>query len=150
MSINHITEHFSLDELTRSELALRHNISNMPGKDEVINLTRFAKYILEPVRQHFNIPFRPSSGYRSPEVNRLAGSKPTSQHLTGQAADFEIPPIANLDLASWIKANLIFDQLILEFHNIDDPRSGWVHCSYVSNQNRNKCLIYDGNNYREF
>lgn len=150
MPPNQLSEHFSLNELTRSAIALRHAIGNLPGPLEVINLTRLARYILEPVRRHFNIPYRPSSAYRSAQVNRLVGSAPTSQHLTGQAADFEIPTIANGDLALWIKANLTFDQLILEFHHPDDPGSGWVHCSYVTDHNRNECLIFDGTSYREF
>lgn len=150
MTNNQLTEHFSLNELTRSAIALRHGIHNAPTEQEIINLTQLAMHILEPVRQHFNIPYRPSSGYRSPQVNRLAGSAPTSQHVTGQAADFEIPAIANGDLADWIKANLTFDQLILEFHHPDDPASGWVHCSYHTDHNRNESLIFDGRNYREF
>lgn len=145
-----ITTHFSLDELTRSGIALRHGIQNVPGYQEQINLFRLATHILEPVRQHFNIAFRPSSGFRAPEVNRLAGSKSTSQHLTGRAADFEIPTVANRDLADWIKANLTFDQLILEFHHPENPTSGWVHCSYHTDHNRNECLIFDGTNYRKF
>lgn len=145
-----VTEHFSLAELTRSETALRHGISNAPGPQEITNLTRLATYILEPVRRQFNIPYRPSSAYRSPQVNRLVGSAQTSQHVTGHAADFEIPTIANGDLARWIKANLTFDQLILEFHHPDEPKSGWVHCSYRPDHNRNQCLIFDGTHYREF
>lgn len=145
-----LTAHFNLNELSRSAIALRHGISNAPGPQEVYNLTRLAICILEPVRQHFNIPYSPSSAYRSPEVNRLAGSKPTSQHLSGHAADFKIPTIANRALADWIKTNLTFDQLILEFHHPDDPGSGWVHCSYHPDHNRNQCLIFDGTHYREF
>lgn len=145
-----IADHFSLDELTRSATALRHGICNTPDGQSVINLNLLATNILEPVRQHFNIPFSPSSTYRSPEVNRLVGSASGSQHITGHATDFEIPTIANGDLAEWIKANLTFDQLILEFHNPSDPKSGWVHCSYHKEHNRNECLIFDGTKYREY
>ncbi len=145
-----VSKHFSLAELTRSTIALRHGIINVPEPEEVINLTRLATNILEPVRQHFNIPFSPSSAYRSMVVNRLVGSANSSQHVTGHAADFEIPIIANDDLAHWIKENLTFDQLILEFHHPDEPKSGWVHCSYHAGSNRNQSLIFDGSNYREF
>ena len=145
-----LSPHFTLKELTRSALAARHDIQNLPEPHEIANLKRLAVKILEPVRLHYNIPFSPSSGYRNPSVNRLAGSKPTSQHSKGQAADFEVPGVANRDLAEWIKVNLTFDQLILEFHDEDDPASGWIHCSVKETGNRGQCLIFDGTNYREF
>lgn len=141
---------FTLAELTRSSLALRHGVSNIPTGEEKTNLMLLATFILQPVRDHFGIPFTPSSGFRSAVVNRLAGSKPTSQHRSGQAADFEIPGIPNRILADWIKVNLNFDQLILEFHNPDIPNSGWIHASYIGAGNRNECLIFDGKSYTKF
>lgn len=145
-----ISEHFSLRELTRSAIALRHGIINRPDGRAIAHLTQLAENILEPVRQNFGVPFSPSSGFRAPQVNRLAGSKPASQHITGQAADFEIPTTANRILAEWIRDNLVFDQLILEFHRMDDAKSGWVHCSYHMGHNRNQCLIFDGISYEAF
>ena len=145
-----ITQHFNLSELTRSATAQRHGLANDPGPTEKANLIQLATHILEPVRQYFGLAFYPSSGFRSPVLNQLVGSKSTSQHITGQAVDFEIPTIANRDLANWIKVNLAFDQLILEFYHSDDPKSGWVHCSYRKDHNRNMCLIFDGSSYRKF
>jgi len=145
-----LTQHFTLNELTHSSIALRRDLPNQPGAREVANLTRLARHILEPVRAHFNLPFRPSSGFRSLAINRLLGSKDTSQHITGQAADFELASIPNRLLADWIKANLVFDQLILEFYRPDEPASGWVHCSYRARDNRQQSLIFDGITYREF
>jgi len=145
-----ISAHFSLTELTHSATALRRGISNRPGPSEIANLTALAVNILEPVRQNFAIPFRPSSGFRTLILNQLIGSEMTSQHITGQAVDFEIPGIPNLELAGWIKNNLKFDQLILEFYRSGDPRSGWVHCSYVDGGNRHQCLIFDGKKYEDF
>jgi hypothetical protein len=49
-----------------------------------------------------------------------------------------------MDLVQWIVTNLDYDQLILEFYDDVDPRSGWVHCSYVENRNRKKALRFDG------
>jgi len=146
-----LSANFTLEELTHSALALRHGVRNTPTKEEIHRLRLLAEQILQPVRDHFGIPFSPSSGFRSKKVNALAGSKDTSQHRSGQAADFEVPGIPNRDLADWIKENLTFDQLILEFHNPDDPSSGWVHCSYVGpDDNRKQCLIFDGKFYKEF
>lgn len=60
------------------------------------------------------------------------------QHPTGAAVDFEIPGVSNDDLYFWIKDNLpYYDQLIREFPKLQVPSSGWVHCSYVMNTNRN-------------
>ena len=62
--------------------------------------------------------------------------------MYGQAADFEIQGLANYDLAKWIEANLLYDQLILEFYTPGgDPNSGWVHCSYnAQGENRKKSM----------
>jgi hypothetical protein len=82
-----------------------------------------------------------SSGYRSPELCVKIGSSLKSQHAKGQAADFEIFGVANAELAKYIIENLGFDQLILEYHNTDEPHSGWIHCSYKnSDDNRQEVL----------
>jgi hypothetical protein len=72
------------------------------------------------------------------------GSSIKSQHCADNesaAADFEIWGTDNEVLATWIKSELEFDQLILEFYKKGEPNSGWVHCSYSRNQNRQQCLI---------
>ena len=56
----------------------------------------------------------------------------------------------NKSLAKYIKNNLIFDQLILEFYNQDDPSSGWVHCSYSKEENRKEALLYNGKEYTQW
>lgn len=145
-----LSKHFTLAELTKSQTAERLGIANNPDNRVLSNLKALTRHILEPVRLHYGIPFRPSSGYRCPILNRALKSKSTSQHIQGEAVDFELPGVANRDLADWIKDNLIFDQLILEFHNPDVADSGWVHCSYRAGNNRGECLIFDGKSYREF
>jgi hypothetical protein len=79
-------------------------------------------------------PLRINSGYRSLALNRAIGSKDTSQHRRGEAADIELPGgPSNAELARWILASdLPFDQLILEAHRAGDPRSGWVHVSHTT------------------
>lgn len=134
-----LSPNFSLNELTKSQLAARHGIDNTPPPPAVENLTRLARNILQPVRDHYGRPFSPSSGYRSVRLNRLLGSSDDSQHVKGEAADFEVPGIDNLALARWIAANLEFDQLILE-HYDGTPWSGWVHCSYRAGRNRREVL----------
>lgn len=142
-----LSPHFKLFELCKTNV---RDIDNVPNSIEVIeNLKIICCRILEPVRDHYNIPFSPSSGYRSLEVNKAIGGTRFSQHLTGQAADFEIPGISNYDLAKWISINLIYDQLILENYISGIPNSGWVHCSIVKGQNRMQCLTINGKNKKE-
>lgn len=135
-----LSSHFTLAELTKSSTALRLDIDNIPESDEKKNLILLCASILEPVRMHFDKPFVPSSGFRCLELNRAIGSKDTSQHVKGQAVDFEVPGISNIDLFNWIKENVTFDQLILEFHKEGDPHSGWVHCSFNEGNNRNQAF----------
>ncbi len=135
-----LSPHFTLAELTKSQTAIRRGIRNVPNAGQVNNLKRLAKGILEPLREHFGRPFSPSSGFRSQALNVAIGSKSTSRHTYGEAVDFELPGIPNRDVAEWIRDNLDFDQLILEFHDPDDPMSGWVHVSLKEKNNRHQVL----------
>ena len=132
-----LSKHFTLSELTKSGTAKRLGITNCPDNRVLSNLKALARNILEPVRFHYGIPFMPSSGYRCLILNRAIGSKSTSQHIQGEAVDFEIPGVGNLDLHNWIKENLVFDQNILEFYDGVHPNSGWCHVSYKKDGNRN-------------
>jgi zinc D-Ala-D-Ala carboxypeptidase len=125
-----LTRNFSLHELTKSETAMRHDLDNTPGPVEIANLTTLAGKVLQPIRDHFAKGVHVSSGFRHPEVNAKVGSSRTSDHCKGMAADFEIPGVPNHELAEWVKDNLEFTQLILEFYTPGIPDSGWVHVSY--------------------
>ena len=125
-----LTKNFSLSELVKSETALRKNLDNSPTPEAITNLNVLAKKVLQPIRDHFQAGVKVNSGYRSPEVNASVGGSRTSDHCQGQAADIEIPGIANAKLAEWIVANLEFTQVILEFYTPGVPDSGWVHVSY--------------------
>lgn len=125
-----LTANFSLNELTQSETALRKGLDNTPNEEVIANLKLLAEKVLQPVREHYGKGVKVNSGYRSPDVNASVGGSKTSDHCKGQAADIEIPGIANADLAEYIKANLQFTQLILEFYTQGIPDSGWVHVSY--------------------
>ena len=125
-----LTANFTLSELTKSETALRHGMDNTPGETEIANLKTLAEKVLQPVREHYQRGVKVNSGYRAPEVNQKVGGSRTSDHCKGQAADIEIPGVANADLAQWITENLDFTQVILEFYTQGIPDSGWVHVSY--------------------
>ena len=97
-----LSDHFTLSELTKSSTAERRGIANEPGSTEIENLITVCDQILEPVREHYGIPFAPNSGFRGLELNRAIGSSDTSQHVKGEAVDFEVPGIANKDVALWV------------------------------------------------
>jgi zinc D-Ala-D-Ala carboxypeptidase len=141
-----LSKNFSLDELTKSQTALRMGIDNEPTPGDLYNLSQLCDNILQPVREHFDKPVTVSSGYRSVALCEAIGSSAKSQHAKGEAADFEIMGIDNKEVAVWIRDNLDFDQLILEFYKDGEPSSGWIHCSYSDN-NRGSVLKYDGKNY---
>ena len=145
-----LSGHFSLSELTKSQTAERKGINNKPTLEHIENLTELCTHILEPTRRNFSKPIVITSGYRSEELCEAIGSKTTSQHAKGEAADFEMFGLDNKSLAKYIKNNLIFDQLILEFYNQDDPSSGWVHCSYSKEENRKEALFYNGKEYTQW
>jgi len=135
-----LSDNFTLAELTKSQTATRKGIDNEPGTAEIENLIHLAKTILQPVREHFGKPVMISSGYRSPALCEAIGSSAKSQHAQGEAADFEINGIDNVDLAAWISRNCDFDQLILEFYDNVDPNSGWIHCSSKKESSRKQIL----------
>ena len=125
-----LTNNFSLAEMVKSDTALRHDMDNTPGEAEIANLKTLCEKVLQPVRDKFQTGVKVNSGFRHPEVNAKVGGSKTSDHCKGQAADIEIPGIANADLAVWIMDNLEYTQLILEFYTPGVPDSGWVHVSY--------------------
>lgn len=135
-----LSEFFWLSEFTRSQTATRHGIRNKPTKKHLQNLIAWANNIGDPIRRRWgrtNI----TSGYRSHLLNSLIGGSNGSQHSKGEAGDFECEGGSNLEVAKWIRDNLIFDQLILEFWDGEDPYSGWIHCSYRDDgKNRGEVL----------
>ena len=135
-----LSKNFSLAEMIKSQTAERKSINNNPNEDNIENLQRLCEHILQPVRDHYGKVVSVSSGFRSPELCVAIGSSTTSQHASGQAADFEIYGVSNKELADYIADNLDFDQLILEFWKPEEPNSGWVHCSYKLHDNRKQVL----------
>lgn len=130
-----ISCNFQFYELIKSETATRHNITNMPVYDGATqNLVYLCRNVLQPVRDHFG-PISPNSVYRCQQLERALKHRPSnwisaSQHTKGQACDIEVPGVSTVDLAYWIKDNIEFDQLILEYYDPKlGPNSGWVHVS---------------------
>ena len=135
-----LTKNFTLAEMTKSETALRHGLDNTPNEQEMSAMKLLAEKVLQPVRDHFAKGVKVNSGFRNKEVNTRVGGSKNSDHTRGQAADIEIPGVPNAELAEWIKDNLQFNQLLLEFYTPGVPDSGWVHVSYLPEANRNQVL----------
>ena len=142
-----LSKHFKLEEFEKSQTAQRLGIKNKAGSGEIKNLTDVCYGVLEKVRVKYDKPVIVTSGYRSPELCEAIGSKATSQHTKGEAVDFEVIGIANIQVAYFIEANCDFDQLILEYYCPDDDQKGWVHCSFVEGSNRKQVLTFDGKKY---
>ena len=144
-----LSKHFKLSEFEKSSTATRLGIKNKAGSGEIKNLTDLCYAVLEPVRAKFEKPIMVTSGYRSEELCVAIKSSKTSQHTKGQAVDFEIAGVSNLQLAIWIENNCDFDQLILEFWKEDEgANSGWVHCSYNEGNNRKQVLTFNGKEFK--
>ena len=135
-----LSKNFTLQELIYSDTAIRMGLDNKPNDETVENLKILCENILEPIRSHFKAHVVVSSGYRSEAVCLAVGSSSKSQHIKGQAVDFEIFGIPNKDVTDWVVQNLDYDQCILEFWNDKEPNSGWVHCSYSKDNNRKQYL----------
>lgn len=140
-----LSSNFTLSELCKSETAARKGIDNTPPEDVINNLTCLCDMVLQKVRNKLGVVMV-TSGYRSPELNRTIGGSVTSDHCKGLAADFEVVGFDNKELALWIKDNLVFKQLILEFYEEGQPNSGWVHCSFEEGNNKSEVLraVKDG------
>ena len=139
-----LTANISLDELIKSQVAERKGINNNPSPMQIENLKALAVNILQPLRSQFDKPLIISSGFRCAQLNIEIGSSIHSEHCADNksaAADFEISGVDNKELAEWIKSNLEWNQLILEFYREGEPSSGWVHCSYSTDLNKKQSLI---------
>ena len=116
---------FSMDELTHSDTAARHGIDNTPNDNQKENLYKLAME-MEDVRELLNNkPIFISSGYRCLALNELLGSKATSSHTKGLAADFTCRQFGtpNEIVFAIINSDIDYDQLILEYDQ-------WVHISF--------------------
>lgn len=124
-----LSQHFSYEEMTRSDFATRHNIVNVPNMMQLKNMQFLCLNTLEPLREAWGAPIIVTSGFRCPEVNKGVGGTANSQHLRGEAAD--ILPKNLKDITKlYMLANKIcdFDQLLFEYNKSD----GKVRCIHIS------------------
>jgi len=135
-----LTPHFSLEELTASETAERNGWDNSPNDQELANLTRLADFLEQVKVVLGGKPIMISSGLRTKLVNDAVGSKDTSQHRIGCAADFKVPGMTPDEVVKAVIASgIAYDQVIREFDR-------WTHISIPNSENtspRKQVLIID-------
>lgn len=140
-----LTPHFTLEELTASETAERNGWDNSPNDQELANLTRLADFLEQVKVVLGGKPIMISSGLRTKLVNDAVGSKDTSQHRTGCAADFKVPGMTPDEVVRKIvDSGLGYDQLIREFDR-------WTHISIPNDPKgkpRGQTLIIDAKGTR--
>ena len=139
-----LSEHFTLEELTATS---HREFDNTPNATEMANLTRLAA-MLEQVKTLLGgKPVMINSGFRSKAVNDSVGSKDTSQHRIGAAADIRVPGMTPDEVVKAIMASDIgYDQIIREFNS-------WTHISVPdmpSRPPRKQALIIDKAGTRKF
>ena len=138
---NVFSQYFTLEEVTRSETAIRNHIDNTPSPEQLFQIQQLCSGVLDIIREHYDKPIRILSGYRCPELNKKVGGSPISQHMAlnnDAAIDFEFYD-HNVNLETvfhWITqlSKIRFDQCIAEF-----LPEGWIHISYkLGGKNRGK------------
>jgi zinc D-Ala-D-Ala carboxypeptidase len=148
-----LSPNFTLREFTDSATAIARGIENVPPP-EVMPALRATAAGLEEVRALLSnivghaVPVIVTSGYRSLRLNRMIGSRDTSQHVLGEAADFRAPQFGTPAqiVATIARSSIAFDQVISE-----STMSGakWVHISFGP-RNRRAVLEIDANGTRRF
>lgn len=142
-----LSEHFTYDELTRSETAARHGFDNTPNEGEVDNLKRLAALLEEVKKAVGGKAVMINSGFRSKQTNDAVGSKDSSQHRLGCAADIRVPGMTPRQVVeACIEAQVPFDQIILEFDS-------WTHISVTNTPDaalRGQKLIIDKQGTRQY
>lgn len=142
-----LTPHFTLEELTASEAADRNGWDNTPNEQELSNLKRLADF-LEQVKAVLNgKPIMVNSAFRSKLVNDSVGSKDSSQHRVGCAADIRVPGMTPDEVVrAIISSGIGYDQVIREFDR-------WTHVSVPNSMDtapRRQALIIDKQGTRAF
>jgi len=129
--------HFSMSELTASDMAVRLGIDNTPSAEIVANLEVLAMG-LEDIRDILGHPMRISSGYRCPKLNTAVKGSRTSAHMDGFAADFTCPAFGTpLEVVKSIERSpIMFDQCIQE--------GTWVHISFDPRERRQVLTAHFG------
>jgi hypothetical protein len=145
-----LTEHFTLEELTATS---HREFDNTPNESEIANLQRLAEFLEQVKIVLGGKPVMINSAFRSKQVNDSVGSKDSSQHRVGCAADIRVPGMTPNEVVKTLMASgLGFDQIIREF---SDPVTGggWCHVSipnHLTDKPRKQALIIDKSGVRNY
>jgi putative chitinase len=144
-----LSEHFTLEELTHTD---HRELENIPNETELANLKRLAEF-LETVKSVLGgKPIMVNSAFRSKAVNDAVGSKDSSQHRVGCAADLRVPSMTPDEVVKAIIASGIgYDQIIREFAT--PTGGGWTHISVPNDPSgtpRKQALIIDKQGTRAY
>jgi uncharacterized protein YcbK (DUF882 family) len=139
-----LSEHFTLEELTHTD---HRQFDNTPNADELANLKRLASFLEQVKTVLGGKPIMVNSAFRSKQVNDAVGSKDTSQHRIGCAADIRVPNMTPDEVVKAVIASGIgYDQIIREFDR-------WTHISVPSHPEdkpRQQALIIDKMGVRQY
>lgn len=142
-----LTPHFTLEELTASEAADRNGWDNTPNDSELANLHRLADFLEQVKVVLGGKPIMVNSAFRSKQVNDSVGSKDSSQHRVGCAADIRVPGMTpDQVVRAIISSGIGYDQVIREFDR-------WTHVSVPNSVDmapRRQALIIDKQGTRAF
>lgn len=136
-----LTEHFTLEELTKSATAQRHGIANIPNQKQLQNLGHLAE-MLERIRIAWGQPIVVTSGFRCEALNKIVKGSQYSQHKTGSAADIRTLsdlPSENRRLFEMIQM-MIYAGEIEVGQLIDEYDYDWVHVSLPNGTKHNQTL----------
>ena len=135
---------FSLEELTHTD---HRQFDNTPNADEMANLTRLAAFLEDVKYVLGGKPVMINSAFRCKQVNDAVGSKDTSQHRIGCAADIRVPGMTPDEVVkAVITSGIGYDQVIREFDR-------WTHISVPSHSEdkpRQQALIIDKQGTRAY
>jgi len=135
-----ISKTVSLQEATKSQTAIRLGIDNTPTTEQMTAIADTAVHVVDAVRTKF-AGVDVSSFFRSPKLNKKVGGSTTSQHCKGEAVDLDSKNDGlNMEIFNFVKDNLVFDQLILEYPDANGTPS-WVHVSFVQHPKTNRGQI---------
>jgi hypothetical protein len=139
-----LSEHFTLEELTHTD---HREFDNAPNASELANLMRLAAFLEQVKTVLGNKPIMVNSAFRSKQVNDAVGSKDTSQHRIGCAADIRVPGMTPDEVVrAVIKSGIEYDQIIREYDR-------WTHISVPNTLGANprrQALIIDKTGTRPF
>lgn len=159
-----LSKHLSYREATFSSTAERFGIENKPTFEQLYCMKHLALNFFEPLRNHFGVPIKVNSFFRSQELNKKIGGAKKSDHMIlSDVCAIDIDDtysrhhgVYNRDIFQYIRENMDFYKLIWEFDEYIDgkPNPKWIHISYSTdekkNKERNMFYTLDGRIYNKF